>query len=82
MRTLLGWVIVGPSSYTACKARSVNCVFTWNVRLSKQLARMYETCFADLQSLYKRHSVEDAKGAAIVESCIQFLQGHFVVPLS
>ena len=81
VRTLLGWVIFGPSSYTTYQTRSVNCVTAEESTLTDQLMKMYDAEFADVQLLDKGISADDADAVAIVESGTRFVDGHFVVPL-
>lgn len=52
------------------------------IGFTEQLPRMYEVYFADVQSLDKGRSLEDARAVAVVQSGTPILDGHFGVPIS
>lgn len=65
--TLLGRVILGPSTQAAGEARPVICVSTGDVRITEQLSWMCEMDLVDVQSLDNVYSVENVRGVALVQ---------------
>lgn len=68
MRTFLICVAFHPSSYATYEARSVACVSTRDGGRTEQLARIWVIDFADVESLDKEYSMEDAGAAAMFVS--------------
>ncbi|KAK4474245.1 hypothetical protein MN116_000200 [Schistosoma mekongi] len=79
IKTLLGWVVFGPTSYRELGKRVVNHV-CMGQSSEDHLRRIYDMEFSDVYSGDKTVSIDDLKAMKIVEDGTYFSDGHFFVP--
>ncbi|CAH8287249.1 unnamed protein product [Heterobilharzia americana] len=80
VRSLLGWVVFGPTSFREHRERVVNCTSRSDL-LVDQWKKIYDYEFSDLYSGDKSLSVDDLAAVNIVQRGTYWDNGHFVVPL-
>ncbi|CAH8464754.1 unnamed protein product [Schistosoma turkestanicum] len=80
IKTLLGWTVFGPTSYSEYRKRVVNHISNAH-DLEDQIRKLYDVEFADVYSSDKSASVEDQIALEIVERGTHYVDGHFEVPI-
>lgn len=80
VKTLLGWTVFGPTSFSGLKKKVSNCMSKLQT-LEDQFRKLYDVEFADVYSSDKSPSVEDRSAIEIVERGTFYDGGRFVVPI-
>ncbi|MBM6549254.1 DUF1759 domain-containing protein [Streptococcus dysgalactiae subsp. equisimilis] len=81
VKTLLGWVALGPQGGTTRRLSSVNCTVSNSQLLLNQLRQLYDSDFTDVQAPEKALSAEDLAALRKVEQGTTFQQGRYTVPM-
>ncbi|CAH8650301.1 unnamed protein product, partial [Schistosoma rodhaini] len=80
VKTLLGWTVFGPASFSGSKKKVSNCMSKLQT-IEDQFRKLYDVEFTDVYSSDKSPSVDDRAAIEIVERGTFFDGGHFVVPI-
>ncbi|CAH8498883.1 unnamed protein product [Schistosoma mattheei] len=80
VKTLLGWTVFGPASYSEHRKRVVNHTSKLQT-LENEIRKLYDVEFSDDNSKDKSVSIENKAAIRIVEGGTRFENGHFAVPV-
>ncbi|TPP57117.1 Protein disulfide-isomerase [Fasciola gigantica] len=81
VKTVLGWVLLGPTGRSATQWKYVNCLAS-EVTMESEILKLYETEFGDATHNEKlSHSLEDKVALEIVQGSVTIVEGHYQLSL-
>ena len=81
VKTLLGWVLYGPSTRNINSTACVNLLNSNDASILEQLDKLYNSEFADTDAVQESLSSDDCKAIEIVNKGIVLREGHYEIPL-
>jgi hypothetical protein len=81
VKTLFGWMLLGPLGSATNKIAAVNCTFRNELPISEQIQMLYNAEFQDTEALKPALSVDDLRAMQMVQTQSNLENGHYIIPL-